>query len=96
MHVSQMKRHHDLTEGGISRPLASLKLNTVFLLGLSVPLSLLGSKLWAVAGVFVGLATASNIAGAVALWYGRRYITTQALAASSPSLRAADWGAQTK
>lgn len=78
--MREVLRYVTLILNGISRPLASLRLNALFLLGLSVPLAVLGSKLWAVAGVFVGLMAASNVAGAVALWYGRRTITVRGLA----------------
>ena len=78
--MREVLRYVTLILSGVSRPMASLKLNAMFLVGLSVPLAVVGSRLWEVAGVFVGLMTASNLAGAVALWYGRRYITAPALA----------------
>jgi Na+-driven multidrug efflux pump len=78
--MREVLRYVALILNGISRPLASLKLNALFLVGLTVPFAILGSRIWGVSGVFIGMIAGSNVAGAAALWYGRRYVTAGALA----------------
>ena len=79
--MREVLRYVTLILNGISRPIASLKLNAFFLIVLTVPCALLGARLWGIAGVFAGMMVASNVAGLVALSYGNRQMTPERLAA---------------
>ncbi len=79
--MREVLRYVAIILNGISQPIASLKLNALFLVGLNLPAALAGSRLWGVPGVFVGMTVAANVAGVVALAYGRRKITAEKLAA---------------
>lgn len=81
--MREVLRYVTLILNGISRPIASLKLNAFFLVGLSIPCAVAGAKLWGIAGVFVGMVAASNIAGLAALFYGNRWMTPDRLAATT-------------
>jgi len=79
--MREVLRYLTLILNGISRPIASLKLNAFFLVILTVPCATLGARIWGVAGVFVGMMAASNIGGLVALIYAHRHMTPERLAA---------------
>jgi len=79
--MREVLRYITLILNGVSRPVASLKLNAFFLAGLTVPAALIGSELFGIPGVLAGMMVASNIAGAIALVYGHYRITPERLAA---------------
>ena len=76
-------RYLTITLNAISKPMASLKLNALFLAVFNVPFAFIGARLLGVAGVFAGIMLGSNLAGITALLYGRRYVTAEELARSA-------------
>jgi len=82
--MREVLRYITLILNGVSRPVASLKINAIFLVCLTIPLAIVGSRWLGVSGVFLGMMTANNLGGVIALAYGHRYITPENL---SPDAR---------
>lgn len=78
--LREVLRYISIFLNAISRPMASLVLNALFLVGFNVPFALLGEWLFGLAGVFGGVVLGSNLAGLLALAYGRRRVNEAALA----------------
>jgi putative MATE family efflux protein len=83
--MREVLRYLTITLNAISRPMASLKLNALFLAAFNVPFAFAGAHFFGVAGIFGGIMVGSNLAGIVALVYGRRYVTAEALAGARPT-----------
>ena len=77
--LREVHRYLTISLNAISRPLESLALNAAFLGALVVPLAMLGGVLFEAAGVFGGMMLGSNLAGIMALVYGRYRLTEKAL-----------------
>ena len=77
--MREVLRYLTITLNAISRPLASLALNGMFLAVFALPLAALGAWVLGVSGVFAGIMVGSNLAGVVALIYGHRHVTAAAL-----------------
>jgi putative MATE family efflux protein len=78
--LREVLRYVSIFLNAISRPMASLVLNALFLVGFNVPFALVGESLFGLAGVFGGVMVGSNLAGLLALLYGRRRVSEAALA----------------
>ena len=82
--LREVLRYVTIFLNAISRPLASLALNAIFLAAFNVPFALIGTAFFGVPGVFGGIMVGSNLAGLLALVYGRRVINAVSLRASAP------------
>jgi Na+-driven multidrug efflux pump len=77
--MREVLRYLTIILNAISQPMASLKLNALFLAAFNVPFAIAGARLLDVAGIFIGITVGSNLAGAIALVYGQRHVTAAAL-----------------
>ncbi|MBN2449557.1 MAG: MATE family efflux transporter [Lentisphaeria bacterium] len=77
--MREVLRYVTLMLNAISRPVASLGLNALYLIALNVPFAVVGARLGGLAGVFVGVVLAGNAGGLAALLYSHRRMTPEAL-----------------
>lgn len=77
--LREVLRYISIFLNAISRPMASLVLNALFLVGFNVPFAVVGESLFGIAGIFGGVVLGSNLAGLLALVYGRRRVSEVAL-----------------
>jgi putative MATE family efflux protein len=82
--LREVLRYITIFLNAISRPLASLALNALFLAGFNVPFALVGAHLFGVAGIFGGIMVGSNLAGLLALIFGKYLISERALSGATP------------
>ncbi len=78
--LREVLRYITIFLNAISRPMSSLALNAIFLVGFNVPFAVVGEALFGVAGIYGGVVLGSNLAGLLALIYGRRKVSEAALA----------------
>lgn len=78
--LREVLRYITIFLNATSRPLSSLLLNAIFLIGFNVPFAIVGEALFGVVGVYAGVVLGSNLAGLLALVYGRRWLSEAALA----------------
>jgi Na+-driven multidrug efflux pump len=83
--LREVLRYITIFLNATSRPLASLTLNAIFLIGFNVPFAMLGGHLYGVAGIFGGIMVGSNVAGLLALIFGKYLISERALRNAVPS-----------
>lgn len=87
--LREILRYISIFLNAISRPRASLVLNALFLIGFNVPFAMVGEALFGIVGIYGGVMLGSNLAGLLALVYGRRRVNEVALSEAALARAAA-------
>jgi putative MATE family efflux protein len=82
--LREVLRYITIFLNAVSRPMFSLALNALFLIGFNVPFAVVGSHLYGVPGIFGGIMVGSNVAGLLALIFGKYLISERALTNTAP------------
>jgi putative MATE family efflux protein len=82
--LREVLRYITIFLNAISRPMFSLALNALFLAGFNVPFAIVGAHFYGVAGIFGGVMVGSNLAGLLALVFGKYLISERALGNGTP------------
>jgi len=73
--MRELHRYTGFTFIGVGRPMSSVAINVIRIVGLLVPCAYIGSVLYGISGIFWGTVVADVAAAAVALMWGHRVFT---------------------